>query len=131
MATRHPEPYRRMLARLREARVAAGLSQEGVAAAIGARQKYVSKVETGERRIDPCELRELAALYGKPMEYFLDGAAGLSKAGASSPARRRAGERAPGPAGGAGAARWRKPRSAAGPARGKAAGKRRQDDEDR
>jgi transcriptional regulator with XRE-family HTH domain len=71
MATRHPEQYRKLLLRLREARKAAGLSQEGAAAAIGARQKYISKIETGERRLDPCELQELAQLYGKPLHFFL------------------------------------------------------------
>lgn len=71
MATRHPEAYRRLLERLREARVAAGFSQEAVAAALGARQKYVSTVETGERRLDPLELAEFARLYGKPLEFFL------------------------------------------------------------
>lgn len=72
MATRHPERYRLLLLRLREARLAAGLSQEKVAAALGVRQKYVSKVETGERRIDPIELQELADLYGKPLQFFYE-----------------------------------------------------------
>ena len=72
MATRHPERYRQLLARLKEARKAAGMSQEAVAATLGVRQKYVSKIETGERRIDPLELQELADLYGKPIQFFLD-----------------------------------------------------------
>jgi transcriptional regulator with XRE-family HTH domain len=71
MATRHPERYRALLARLREARKAAGMTQEAVAAALGVKQKYVSKIETGERRIDPVELQELAELYGKPIQFFL------------------------------------------------------------
>jgi transcriptional regulator with XRE-family HTH domain len=71
MATRHPERYRRLLERLRQARQEAGLSQEAAAAVLGTRQKYISKIETGERRIDPLELVELAELYGKPMEWFL------------------------------------------------------------
>lgn len=70
MATRHPERYRALLARLREARRDAGMSQEAAAAALGVYQKYISKVETGERRIDPIELEELARLYGKPLEFF-------------------------------------------------------------
>ena len=49
-----------------------GLSQEKAAAALGARQKYISKVETGERRIDPIELQELADLYGKPLQFFYE-----------------------------------------------------------
>ena len=72
MATRHPERYRALLERLREARKEAGLSQEAAAAALGVYQKYISKVETGERRIDPIELQEMAELYGKPVMYFLE-----------------------------------------------------------
>jgi transcriptional regulator with XRE-family HTH domain len=71
MATRHPERYRTLLLRLREARQAAGLSQEKAAAKLGVPQKYLSKIETGERRIDPLELQELAELYGKPLDFFL------------------------------------------------------------
>lgn len=72
MATRHPERYRQLLARLKEARRDAGMSQEEAAAALRVYQKYISKVETGERRIDPIELQELAALYGKPLQFFLE-----------------------------------------------------------
>ena len=48
------------------------MSQEGVAEALGAPQKYVSRIETGERRIDPVELQELAELYDKPLQFFLE-----------------------------------------------------------
>ena len=71
MATRHPERYRSLLLRLREARKAAGMSQEQAAAALSAPQKYISRIETGERRVDPIELQELAELYGKPIQFFL------------------------------------------------------------
>jgi transcriptional regulator with XRE-family HTH domain len=70
MATRHPERYRQLLARLRQARTEAGMSQDEAAAALGVYQKYISKVELGERRIDPIELKELAELYGKPLDFF-------------------------------------------------------------
>jgi transcriptional regulator with XRE-family HTH domain len=70
MATRHPQRYRRLLVRLREAREAAGLSQEKVADLIDERQRFLSKVERGERRIDSVDLKELADLYGKPLDYF-------------------------------------------------------------
>jgi transcriptional regulator with XRE-family HTH domain len=72
MATRHPERYRALLLRLREARKSAGMSQEAAAAALGVRQKYISKIETGERRLDPVELQELALLYGKAIQFFLE-----------------------------------------------------------
>jgi transcriptional regulator with XRE-family HTH domain len=31
----------------------------------------VSQVESGERRLDPVELARLAAVYGKPLGWFL------------------------------------------------------------
>jgi transcriptional regulator with XRE-family HTH domain len=72
MATRHPERYRKLLLRLKEARREAGMSQVQVAEVLGVPQKFVSKIETGERRIDPLELEELAGLYGKPLQFFLE-----------------------------------------------------------
>jgi transcriptional regulator with XRE-family HTH domain len=68
----HADEYRRMLERLREARLAVGLTQVQVAERLGKPQSFVSKVELGERRIDPVELRRLAELYGKPLAFFLD-----------------------------------------------------------
>jgi transcriptional regulator with XRE-family HTH domain len=50
--------------RLRDARERAGLNQTEAAAALGKPQNYVSKCETSQRRIDPLELADLAALYG-------------------------------------------------------------------
>jgi transcriptional regulator with XRE-family HTH domain len=73
MASRHPKRYQKLLQRLRQARMESGLSQVKVAAALKADQKYVSRVETGERRLDPIELQELAELYEQPLNYFLDG----------------------------------------------------------
>ena len=60
-----------MLKKLREARLEAGLTQAEVASALGKHQSYVSKVETGERRIDPIELRTLAEIYKKPLSQFV------------------------------------------------------------
>jgi transcriptional regulator with XRE-family HTH domain len=67
----HSPEYQNMLARLRKARRDAGLTQEEVARRLGARQALVSKVERGERRLDPIELSRFAALYGKPLAWFL------------------------------------------------------------
>ena len=49
--------------RLKDARLRSGLSQAEVAAALGTTQNYVSKSETGQRRMDPLELADFAALY--------------------------------------------------------------------
>jgi transcriptional regulator with XRE-family HTH domain len=69
----HTPQYRRMLGKLRQARQAAGLTQAAVAEHFRRPQSYVSKCESGERRIDPTELQEFARLYGKPIAFFLDG----------------------------------------------------------
>lgn len=66
------ERYQRMLVRLRQARQEAGLTQGEAAERLGFRQQVVSKIELGERRITPVELQDLARLYGKPVDHFLE-----------------------------------------------------------
>ena len=67
----HGAGYQYLLKRLREARLKAGLTQVQVAKALGRHQSYVTKCELGERRIDPIDLQRFAALYRKPISYFL------------------------------------------------------------
>jgi transcriptional regulator with XRE-family HTH domain len=57
---------------LRNARVAAGITQQQLAKRLGIPQSLVSKMETGERRVDAVELEILAAIYKKPFKFFLD-----------------------------------------------------------
>jgi transcriptional regulator with XRE-family HTH domain len=56
---------------LRLARERAGLSQVEVARRLGKPQSFVSKCESGERRVDVVELRDFARLYGVRMGYFV------------------------------------------------------------
>src|SRR5437660_3291076 len=63
--------YRFFLDRLVEARRAAGLTQRDVAERLGKPQSYVSKCETGERRVDVIELDQLSAIYGRPLDWFV------------------------------------------------------------
>ena len=67
---KHAEIYRQFLERLRTAREEAGLIQDQVAEALGKPQSFVSKMESGERRLDLVEMEEIAELYGKSLEYF-------------------------------------------------------------
>ncbi len=67
---RRSAAYARFLQRLREARLAAGLTQVQVAAKLKRAQNYVSKCESGERRVDVVELMEFARLYGQSLDYF-------------------------------------------------------------
>jgi transcriptional regulator with XRE-family HTH domain len=67
----HTPEYQTFLERLRLARQRAKLTQKEVAAQLGKPQNYVSRVETGERRIDPVEAAELAAVYEVSLESLL------------------------------------------------------------
>ena len=71
MKSVHSRRYREFLVRLRAAREAAGLTQVVVAAAFRQPQSFVSKCESGERRVDVIELLEFARLYRKPLGYFV------------------------------------------------------------
>ncbi len=69
--TLHSRPYDEFRRRLRRARLAAGLTQVQVAKALGLAQSFVSKSESGERRVDVLELARLAKLYRKPIDFFV------------------------------------------------------------
>jgi DNA-binding XRE family transcriptional regulator len=66
----HSPEYRDFLGKLRKARKDAGLTQGEVAKRLRRPQSYVSKCESGERRVDVTELAEFARLYEKPLEFF-------------------------------------------------------------
>ena len=67
----HSQAYERFLERLLRARVEAGLTQIEVARRLHRPQSYVSKCESGERRVDVVELAEFAEVYRKPLDFFL------------------------------------------------------------
>ncbi len=67
----HSPRYRRFLGRLREAREHAGMTQAEVARGLRKPQSFVSKCESGERRVDVIELEDFARLYRKPISFFL------------------------------------------------------------
>ena len=57
--------------RLKTARIEANLSQQAVADKLGKPQSYISKIESGERRLDVAEMKKFAVIYKKPADYFL------------------------------------------------------------
>jgi transcriptional regulator with XRE-family HTH domain len=63
--------YAQFLDRLKQARVEAALTQVEVAKKLERPQSFVSKIESGERRVDIVELNELAKLYRRPLDFFL------------------------------------------------------------
>lgn len=64
--------YQEFLRRLREARVESGLTQRQVAEKLGEPQSFVSRCESGERRVDIIELADFALIYRKSVDYFID-----------------------------------------------------------
>lgn len=72
--SQHTAAYRRLTAALRSARARAGLTQQQVAAAVGAYASFVSKVESGERRVDVVELAVLCRAYGLTVGELLKAA---------------------------------------------------------
>lgn len=55
---------------LRQTRLAAGLHQKDVAARLRRPQSFVSKYETGERRLDLIELLEICQVLGVKLSDF-------------------------------------------------------------
>lgn len=71
MSSVHSERYRIFLGRLRRARREAKMTQAQSARALRRPQSFVSKCESGERRVDVVELEGFAKIYKKPMGFFL------------------------------------------------------------
>ncbi|MBD2067342.1 helix-turn-helix transcriptional regulator [Leptolyngbya sp. FACHB-671] len=71
-ASTHSDEYQEFLKRLRAARLESGLTQLEVANRLGEPQSYVSKCESGERRVDIVELSKFAEIYGHSISYFME-----------------------------------------------------------
>lgn len=71
MARRSAE-YAAFLRKLRQARLQAGLSQEKAARLLRRPQSFVSKCESGERRVDVIEAKQFAQLYRVPITFFYE-----------------------------------------------------------
>ena len=54
-----------------QARHDAGLTQVALAKKLGRPQSFVSKCESGERRVDVIELKAFARVYGVPLTFFV------------------------------------------------------------
>jgi transcriptional regulator with XRE-family HTH domain len=69
----HSPLYRALLARMRAARQARGITQQELARRLGKPQSYVSKAESGERRLDVVEfLHFMRAIEGEPHALLRD-----------------------------------------------------------
>ncbi len=69
--TRFTKQYAKLLDVLRAVRKEAGVTQVDAGQAFGSHASYISKCESGERRIDIIELAAFCKLYKVPLDDFL------------------------------------------------------------
>lgn len=63
--------YAVFIERMKKARLESGLRQIDVAKKMKRPQSYISRVESGEYRLDILEVKRFAQLYRKSIEYFV------------------------------------------------------------
>lgn len=64
--------HRKLTALLRSLREDAGMTQSELGARLRRSQSFVSKYETGQRRLDPVELRRVARAVGTTLPEVVD-----------------------------------------------------------
>ena len=67
----YSKDHKYIVEQLKRARQEAGLEQEQVAKILKKTQSYISKIESGQRRIDIVTLKEFAKIYKKPLDGFI------------------------------------------------------------
>jgi len=69
--SRYQLEYKALLQQLYRLRISAGIRQSDLAELIGEPQSFISKIESGERRIDLIELRTICLALGSTLEEFI------------------------------------------------------------
>jgi transcriptional regulator with XRE-family HTH domain len=63
--------HRELIRKLKQIRLKANLRQEDVAKILHRTQSYVSKLESGQRKIDLIEIKKIAKIYKVDINYFI------------------------------------------------------------
>jgi len=71
MSILYSQKNKKLLEKLRSARLEAGLTQIEAGKKLKRPQSYLSKIERGERKIEAIELGEFARVYKKEVGYFI------------------------------------------------------------
>ncbi len=67
----YSKDYKEIIDHLKKARAEAGFSQQEVANKLGKPQSYISKIESGERRLDVAEIKKFSIIYKKDVSFFI------------------------------------------------------------
>lgn len=67
----YSKDYKEIIEHLKTARVEAGFSQQEVADKLNKPQSFISKIESGERRLDVGEIKRFATIYKKDISFFI------------------------------------------------------------
>ena len=70
--TIYSDAHKYLVNQLKKARADAGFDQKKVAKLLDKTQSYVSRIESGQRRIDVIQLKEFAKIYNKPINFFFE-----------------------------------------------------------
>ena len=68
--TLYSKEYKDIIEKLKKARLKADLTQIQVSRLLNRPQSYVSKIESGERKIDALEIKRFAEIYKKKINFF-------------------------------------------------------------
>ena len=67
----YSKEHKIIVEKLIKARHEAGIDQVEVAKKLGKSQSYLSKIESGQRKIDVVQLQKFVKFYNKEINYFL------------------------------------------------------------
>jgi len=70
-ANLYSKEHKTIVEKLKKARKEAGLDQIEVSKKLGRSQSYLSKIESGQRKIDIVQLKKFAKIYKKDINYFI------------------------------------------------------------
>lgn len=67
----YSKEHKFLINQLKKARKEAGFDQKKVAKLLDKTQSYISKIESGQRRLDIIQLKKFAKIYRKDLNYFI------------------------------------------------------------
>lgn len=68
----YTQDHEKLVGKLKQARIVAGIDQKQAAKLLGRTQSYISKIESGQRRVDVVQLKSFAEIYKKSLDFFLN-----------------------------------------------------------